>query len=86
MQTNRYVTPYLVILERNQLDIQDRLDEYVEMHEVFLANLDGYDVLTQDQKYSHLNEMYVKATDTENADKAEDLKMVHPEMLGRIMN
>jgi len=56
------------------------------MHEVFLANLDGFAVLTEDQKYERLNDMYVKATDTENADRAEDMKMVHPEMLGRIMN
>lgn len=56
------------------------------MHEVFLSNLEEFSVLTDDQKYDRLNDMYVKATDTENADRAEDNKMVHPEMLGRIMN
>jgi len=51
-----------------------------------LENLEGYEVYTMDQKYERLNEMYENATDVENADKEQDMRLIHPDMLGRIMN
>lgn len=42
--------------------------------------------MTDEQKYAELNCMWEKATDMNNADRLADVKMVHQEMLGRIMN
>jgi len=82
----QFVDPYIEMLERNQNDMKERLNEFVEMHQDKLQKEKGFVELSDDKKYALLYTMYDKATNKDNAERVQNLTQIDDQMLGRVMN
>ena len=82
------IDPYLELLKRNEKDLHDRCMELVELHQEGLDKFnDDLDRMSEEQKIDALFDLYDKATNKDNADKAKYIPHVDmKEMQGKVMN
>lgn len=82
------IDPYLELLKRNENDIFDRCMELVELQQDGLEKFnDDFETMTDVQKIDALHDLYDKATNKENADKAKYIPHIdEKEMHGKVMN
>lgn len=82
------IDPYLELLRRNEKDLFERCMELVELHIEGLDKFnDDFDNMTDEQKIDALFDLYDKATNKDNADKAKYIPHIDmKEMQGKVMN
>jgi hypothetical protein len=87
-EIKNYIDPYLEILARNEKAIYDRCMELVELHTEGLYKLnEDFESMSGDQQIDALWDLYDKATNPHNADRAKYLPSIdQKEMMGKIMN
>jgi len=86
-EIKNYIDPYIKILERNSNAAWDRMIELLEMHDdVLRDDFDNYDSMDKQQKVNCLKEIYDKAVDKDNAEKALYMDKINKEMHGKVMN
>lgn len=69
LEVKKYIEPYIIILNRNQDGLVERLDELVELHDDTLSKIKGMSSMNMEGKYAALSKMYKKATDVNNPNK-----------------
>lgn len=82
------IDPYLELLKRNEKDLHDRCMELVELHQDGLEKFnENFESMNEEQKIDALHDLYDKATNKDNADKAKYIPHVDmKEMQGKVMN
>jgi hypothetical protein len=82
------IDPYLEVLKRNEKDLHERCMELVEAHQEGLEKFnDDFESMNETQKIDALVDLYDKATNKDNADKAKYIPHVDmKEMQGKVMN
>merc|ERR1712146_332822 len=86
IEVKLYIEPYIKILERNYKNLRASVMEQVKLHEDVLADMYEVDQMFDEQKINALFEIYSKAADKENAERAEYRSMLDDSMFGGMMN
>lgn len=86
IEVKLYVEPYIKILERNFKDLRDSVLQQCKEHDDVLADMYEVDMMEDDQKMAALFEIYCKASDVENAERAEYKSMLDDSMFGGMKN
>lgn len=86
IEVKLYIEPYIKILERNYANIREQMVENMQIHEEVLAEFYEVDQMNDEQKFDALFEIYSKATDKDNAERAEYKSHLDDGMFGGLMN
>ena len=66
-----YIDPYLELLDRNEMSLFERCMSLVDLHSDTLRSFhDDFDSLSYFHKMDRLHDLYLKASDPHNADRA----------------